>query len=61
MIFQLYSYIHNNRALLLSSVTKSVYESSAHYMHHTTSQIHKGMKMQCFHGFRTYQKHEIYF
>ena len=29
-------------------------------MHHTTSQIHEGMKTQCFHGFRSYYKHELY-
>ena len=59
-------YIHNNWALLCSScikssATKSVYQWLAHHMHHTISQIHKGMKTQCFHGFRSYQKHEIYF
>ena len=59
-------YIHNNWALLCSScikssATKSVYQWLACHMHHTISQICKGMKTQCFHGFRSYQKHEIYF
>ena len=30
-------------------------------MHHTTSQIHEGMKTQCFNRFRSYKKHEIFF
>ena len=30
-------------------------------MHHTTSQIREGIKIQCFHGFRGYEKREIYF
>ena len=30
-------------------------------LHHATSQICEGIKIQCFHGFRGYEKREIYF
>ena len=30
-------------------------------MHHTTSQIREGKEIQCFRGFRSYEKREIQF